>query len=156
MHRREGEREREMATPARRRLMRDFKRLQKDPPDGISGAPCDNDILKWNAVIFGSVPQPYPSFLSPFFRLVLSFSLILCPSTPASTPLPPYGWSPLAMCCVAGIGVWLVTGQFWWPSCRAAQPHLFGSFALPCPTLFLFLGSSLYLSRGFSLHSTWI
>eukprot|EP00168_Porphyra_purpurea_P008219 TRINITY_DN20355_c0_g1_i1.p1 TRINITY_DN20355_c0_g1~~TRINITY_DN20355_c0_g1_i1.p1 ORF type:complete len:154 (+),score=23.34 TRINITY_DN20355_c0_g1_i1:108-569(+) len=42
-----------MATPARRRLMRDFKRLQKDPPDGISGAPCDNDILKWNAVIFG-------------------------------------------------------------------------------------------------------
>mmetsp|Transcript_10156 Transcript_10156/g.41347 ORF Transcript_10156/g.41347 Transcript_10156/m.41347 type:complete len:154 (-) Transcript_10156:43-504(-) len=42
-----------MSTPARRRLMRDFKRLQKDPPDGISGAPCDNDILKWNAVIFG-------------------------------------------------------------------------------------------------------
>lgn len=42
--------------------MRDFKRLQKDPPDGISGAPCDNDILKWNAVIFGSVPPALPFF----------------------------------------------------------------------------------------------
>ena len=38
---------------ARRRLMRDFKRLQHDPPEGISGAPCDNNIMKWNAVIFG-------------------------------------------------------------------------------------------------------
>jgi ubiquitin-conjugating enzyme E2 A len=29
-----------MSTPAKRRLMRDFKRLQSDPPEGISGAPC--------------------------------------------------------------------------------------------------------------------
>lgn len=42
-----------MSTPARRRLMRDFKRLQTDPPAGISGAPQENDILKWHAVIFG-------------------------------------------------------------------------------------------------------
>lgn len=42
-----------MSTPARRRLMRDFKRLQNDPPQGVSGAPKDNDIMKWNAVIFG-------------------------------------------------------------------------------------------------------
>ena len=28
-----------MSTPARRRLMRDFKRLQQDPPAGVSGAP---------------------------------------------------------------------------------------------------------------------
>ena len=78
-----------MTTPARRRLMRDFKRyatcrrflvawamltktgrtsrlhvssvsahacrLQNDPPAGVSGAPCENDIMKWNAVIFGYV-----------------------------------------------------------------------------------------------------
>ncbi|GFY35354.1 ubiquitin-conjugating enzyme E2-17 kDa [Trichonephila clavipes] len=42
-----------MSTPARRRLMRDFKRLQEDPPAGVSGAPTDNNIMIWNAVIFG-------------------------------------------------------------------------------------------------------
>jgi len=36
-------------------LMRDFKRLMQDPPAGISGAPQDNNILLWNAVIFGYV-----------------------------------------------------------------------------------------------------
>lgn len=44
-----------MSTPARKRLMRDFKRLQQDPPAGISGAPQDNSIMLWNAVIFGYV-----------------------------------------------------------------------------------------------------
>jgi len=33
--------------------MRDFKRMQNDPPEGVNGAPCDNDIMKWHAVIFG-------------------------------------------------------------------------------------------------------
>ena len=42
-----------MSTPARRRLMRDFKRMQNDPPEGVNGAPQDNDIMKWHAVIFG-------------------------------------------------------------------------------------------------------
>ncbi len=42
-----------MSTSARRRLMRDFRRLQNDPPSGISGAPLDSDIMKWQAVIFG-------------------------------------------------------------------------------------------------------
>lgn len=44
-----------MSTPARKRLMRDFKRLQQDPPAGISGAPQDNNIMLWNAVIFGYI-----------------------------------------------------------------------------------------------------
>ena len=44
-----------MSTPARRRLMRDFKRMQNDPPEGVNGAPQDNDIMKWHAVIFGCV-----------------------------------------------------------------------------------------------------
>ncbi|CAJ0645526.1 696_t:CDS:2 [Entrophospora sp. SA101] len=53
-----------MSTEARRRLMRDFKRLQNDPPGGISGAPCPDNILLWNAVIFGPDGT---------FKLVLQF-----------------------------------------------------------------------------------
>ncbi|KAM3238445.1 hypothetical protein P3L10_013476 [Capsicum annuum] len=34
-----------ISTPARKRLMRDFKRLQQDPPAGISGASYDNNIM---------------------------------------------------------------------------------------------------------------
>jgi len=39
-----------MSTPARKRLMRDFKRLMQDPPAGI---------LLWNAVIFGPDDTPW-------------------------------------------------------------------------------------------------
>jgi ubiquitin-protein ligase len=50
-----------MSTTARKRLMRDFKRLQTDAPEGVSGAPCPDNVLLWNAgsacelivVIFG-------------------------------------------------------------------------------------------------------
>eukprot|EP01091_Cochliopodium_minus_P018511 TRINITY_DN7532_c0_g1_i1.p1 TRINITY_DN7532_c0_g1~~TRINITY_DN7532_c0_g1_i1.p1 ORF type:complete len:169 (+),score=42.78 TRINITY_DN7532_c0_g1_i1:25-531(+) len=42
-----------MSTPARRRLMRDFKRITKEPPDGVSAAPNENNIMMWHAVIFG-------------------------------------------------------------------------------------------------------
>lgn len=28
-------------------------RLQEDPPAGVSGAPSENNIMVWNAVIFG-------------------------------------------------------------------------------------------------------
>lgn len=56
-----------MSTPARRRLMRDFKRLQTDPPAGVSGAPTDNNIMLWNAVIFG---YRYLLTLFSFVRLI--------------------------------------------------------------------------------------
>jgi ubiquitin-conjugating enzyme E2 A len=39
--------------------MRDFKRLQEDPPTGVSGAPTDNNIMLWNAVIFGPHDTPF-------------------------------------------------------------------------------------------------
>ena len=29
------------------------RRLQEDPPAGVSGAPSENNIMMWNAVIFG-------------------------------------------------------------------------------------------------------
>ncbi|KAL6587514.1 Ubiquitin-conjugating enzyme E2 2 [Orobanche minor] len=48
-----------MSTPSRKRLMRDFKKLQVDPPAGISGAPYDNNIMLWNAVIFGPDDTPW-------------------------------------------------------------------------------------------------
>jgi ubiquitin-conjugating enzyme E2 A len=42
-----------------------LRRLQNDPPAGVSGAPCENDIMMWNAVIFGysssgASPGPCP------------------------------------------------------------------------------------------------
>ncbi|KAK8977269.1 hypothetical protein V6N11_021355 [Hibiscus sabdariffa] len=60
-----------MSTPARKRLMRDFKRLQQDPPAGISGAPQDNNIMLWNAVIFGPDDTPWDGGT---FKLFLQFA----------------------------------------------------------------------------------
>jgi hypothetical protein len=73
-----------MTTQARRRLLRDFKRLQEDPPAGISGAPSQDNILKWQAVIFGYLFEldlfATISFL--FFRLLFVyiniFSFLQC------------------------------------------------------------------------------
>ncbi len=42
-----------MSTAARRRLLRDFRRLQSDPPQGVLGSPDEDDLLSWQAVIFG-------------------------------------------------------------------------------------------------------
>uniref|UniRef100_A0A8C2QMZ4 E2 ubiquitin-conjugating enzyme n=1 Tax=Cricetulus griseus TaxID=10029 RepID=A0A8C2QMZ4_CRIGR len=65
-----------MSTPARRRLMRDFKRLQEDPPVGVSGAPSENNIMQWNAVIFGNVCLTVIWFVLYLgtFKLVIEFS----------------------------------------------------------------------------------
>uniref|UniRef100_A0A8C4PSD7 E2 ubiquitin-conjugating enzyme n=1 Tax=Equus asinus asinus TaxID=83772 RepID=A0A8C4PSD7_EQUAS len=56
-----------MSTPARRRLMRDFKRLQEDPPVGVSGAPSENNIMQWNALFW------FVFYLGTF-KLVIEFS----------------------------------------------------------------------------------
>eukprot|EP00741_Cyanophora_paradoxa_P003888 tig00000737_g3782.t1 len=60
-----------MSTPARRRLMRDFKVLQEDPPQGISAAPRENDIMQWEAVIFGPENTPWEDGT---FKLSLVFT----------------------------------------------------------------------------------
>lgn len=60
-----------MSTPARRRLMRDFKKLQEDPPAGVSGAPTEDSILMWHAIIFG--PQDTP-FEDGTFKLTMEFT----------------------------------------------------------------------------------
>ncbi|KFV02339.1 Ubiquitin-conjugating enzyme E2 B, partial [Pterocles gutturalis] len=67
-----------------------FLRLQEDPPVGVSGAPSENNIMQWNAVIFGPEGTPfedgkqltlYPLYLIVFmfvwtgtFKLVIEFS----------------------------------------------------------------------------------
>ena len=33
--------------------------FQEDPPAGVSGAPCDNNIMIWHAVIFGPHDTPF-------------------------------------------------------------------------------------------------
>ncbi|KAJ1656893.1 Ubiquitin-conjugating enzyme E2 2 [Dispira parvispora] len=59
-----------MSTPTRRRLMRDFKRLQQDPPVGVSGSPQPDNIMIWDAVIFGPEDTPFQDGI---FRLKLTF-----------------------------------------------------------------------------------
>ena len=60
-----------MSTPARKRLLRDFKRLQKDPPSGIQAAPLDSNIMAWQAVIIGPDDTPWEGGT---FKLHLEFT----------------------------------------------------------------------------------
>ncbi|XP_026471621.1 ubiquitin-conjugating enzyme E2-17 kDa-like [Ctenocephalides felis] len=60
-----------MSSPARRRLMRDFKRLQNEPLIGMTGAPSTDNIMLWNAVIFGVEDTPFEDGT---FKLTLEFS----------------------------------------------------------------------------------
>jgi hypothetical protein len=60
-----------MSTSARRRLLRDFRRLQGDPPSGVTGAPMDTNIMLWQAVIFGPDDTPWEGGT---FKLVLEFT----------------------------------------------------------------------------------
>jgi ubiquitin-protein ligase len=41
------------------RLVRLCYRLQEDPPEGVSAAPTENNILLWHAVIFGPEDTPF-------------------------------------------------------------------------------------------------
>jgi len=51
--------------------MRDFKKLQEDPPSGVSATPQANDIMSWNAVIFGPEDSAWSGGT---FKLSLGFS----------------------------------------------------------------------------------
>ncbi|KAJ5231918.1 Ubiquitin-conjugating enzyme [Penicillium citrinum] len=59
-----------MSTSARRRLMRDFKRMQTDPPAGVSASPVADNVMTWNAVIIGPADTPFEDGT---FRLVMNF-----------------------------------------------------------------------------------
>lgn len=51
--------------------MRDFKRLQNDPPQGVQAAPLDNNVMAWQAVIFGPDETPWEGGT---FKLLLEFT----------------------------------------------------------------------------------
>jgi len=55
----------------KRQKSKDFKRLQQDPPAGVSGAPSDNNIMLWNAVIFGPHDTPFEDGT---FKLTIEFT----------------------------------------------------------------------------------
>ncbi|BFZ57137.1 Ubiquitin-conjugating enzyme E2 2 [Savitreella phatthalungensis] len=59
-----------MSTSARRRLMRDFKRMQQDPPAGVSASPVADNVMFWNAVIIGPADTPFEDGT---FKLILQF-----------------------------------------------------------------------------------
>ena len=60
-----------MSTPARRRLMRDFKRITSDCPPGLTASPLNDNVMIWNAVIIGPEGTAYEDGI---FKLVLQFS----------------------------------------------------------------------------------
>jgi len=73
-----------MSTPTRKRLMRDFKRLQQDPPAGTSGAPriCNwccqyiSEVSLLNSSIHGFLPQNRSSAI--FYETMVYFGSDLC------------------------------------------------------------------------------
>ena len=60
-----------MSTNARKRLMRDFKRIQQDPPAGVQAAPLDNNVMVWQAVIIGPDDTPWEGAT---LKLLLEFT----------------------------------------------------------------------------------
>lgn len=59
-----------MSTPARRRLVQDLKRIANEKPIGINAAPCPDNIMIWNAVIYGPEDTPFEDGT---FKLVITF-----------------------------------------------------------------------------------
>ncbi|KAK7678390.1 Ubiquitin-conjugating enzyme E2 2 [Cerrena zonata] len=69
-----------MSTPAKRRLMRDFKRMQQDAPSGVSASPLPDNVMSWNAVIIGPADTPFEDvkFISKMFHPNVYASGELC------------------------------------------------------------------------------
>eukprot|EP00892_Ulva_mutabilis_P002835 jgi/Ulvmu1/12552/UM090_0039.1 len=60
-----------MSTVARKRLIKDFKALQNDPPLGVNASPHPDNVMQWNAVIFGPEGTAWEDGI---FRLNIEFS----------------------------------------------------------------------------------
>ena len=54
--------------------MRDFRRLQNDPPSGVTGAPMDNNIMAWQVCL------PFARPLQLFASQLIYSGLCLSPS----------------------------------------------------------------------------
>lgn len=44
-----------MTSKAKRRIVRDMRKMQHDAPPGITGEPMAENIMEWQAVIYGCV-----------------------------------------------------------------------------------------------------
>jgi len=56
---------------AKNRLLRDFNRLQFDPPNGVLGAPIDANIMEWRGIVFGLDGTPWEGGI---FKVHLEFA----------------------------------------------------------------------------------
>ena len=63
--------EEDSSSPARRRLLRDLRRLKEDRPTGVDAVPTEENLLFWNGVIFG--PEK-TAFEGGTFHLILKFT----------------------------------------------------------------------------------
>jgi ubiquitin-conjugating enzyme E2 A len=60
-----------MSSSARRRLINDFKRFEQEEANGIFAAPQENNIMCWEAVIFGPEETQWEGGC---FKLILEFT----------------------------------------------------------------------------------
>ena len=83
-------------SPAKKRLMRDFKQMLKEKTDGVSAAPVDANIFQWQAVMFGPGDTPWEGGT---FHLLMDFTEEYPKSTvvsPGITIAPCLNiWSPI-------------------------------------------------------------
>jgi ubiquitin-conjugating enzyme E2 A len=60
-----------MSTAAKRRLIRDWKKLSETIPQGFNAVPLEDNILLWEAVIFGPEQSIWEGGV---FKLLLEFT----------------------------------------------------------------------------------
>jgi ubiquitin-protein ligase len=53
------------------RLIKDFRALKSDPPLGVNASPHNDNVMQWNAVIFGPDGTIWEDGI---FRLTMEFS----------------------------------------------------------------------------------
>jgi ubiquitin-protein ligase len=101
------------------RLMRDFKRLRQDPPQGVNGSPNPDNIMLWNAVIFGPEDTPWDGGTwharQPLQSCTTYSLLLLCCCAVVCCCCCPHCSSPLLSCllpaCIAP-GTFKLTLEF--------------------------------------------
>ncbi|KII70284.1 Ubiquitin-conjugating enzyme E2 A [Thelohanellus kitauei] len=60
-----------MSAAAKARLLKDLQKITSDPNCGVSAAPCENNVMIWNASVLGPPNSPYEEG---FFHLRLQFT----------------------------------------------------------------------------------